>query len=88
MRAVLHEAVQGAAEVAVILERVTDVDVTFPQLLCSTHRTAAALQKILSVRGGEEAPVSLLLRNMGFQRQVGCRKISGADCLWRCAEGR
>jgi ABC-type transporter Mla MlaB component len=88
MRALLLEAIQSAGEIAVILDHITEVDVTFPQLLCSAHRTAAAMQKRLSVNGVSEMPLSGLLQNQGFYRQVGCSEASGIECLWRSTEGR
>jgi ABC-type transporter Mla MlaB component len=88
MHAALHEAVHSAPEIVVTLDRITEVDVTLPQLLCSVHRTTAELRKRLILKVGNERPMMLLLRNLGFYRQGGCGEISGADCLWRCTEGR
>jgi ABC-type transporter Mla MlaB component len=88
LHSALHQAVRQTAEIVVVLERVTGVDVTFPQLLCSAHRTAAALRKNLTVIIVSAGPVVQLLQDLGFQRRSGCGGINGPDCLWRIAGGQ
>ncbi len=81
----IRDAVQTAAKVEIVVEQVTAVDVTFPQSLCSAHRTAAGLDKELMVRGQSEEPLGGLLRAAGFLRHIGCQDKTRKTCLWQPA---
>jgi len=78
----LGEAVERAAAVEIVIEGATAADVTFPQALCAAHRTAAALNKTITVRGEREEPVSSLLLSAGFLRHIGCQGSTRKTCLW------
>ena len=78
----LNEALQRAAAVEVVIERVAAADVTFPQAVCAAHRTAATLDKMITVRGEGEEPLGSLLRSAGFLRHIGCQGSTRKTCLW------
>ena len=80
----LVAALQAASAVDVIVEGITAVDITFPQLLCSAHRTAAAWNKSLAVAGLEQERMSTMLLRTGFSRQTGCQENTRTSCLWLC----
>ena len=82
VRQALLEAMQGAAAVEVVVENIADLDVSFPQVVCSAHRMAANLNKELTITGTEQAPFSDMLRRSGFIRQIGCRENTRSSCLW------
>ncbi len=81
----INEAVQTAPKVEIVVEQVTAVDITFPQTLCSAHRTAAGLDKELTVHGQSEEPLGVLLRTAGFLRHIGCQDKTRKTCLWQPA---
>ncbi|MHB8835667.1 MAG: STAS domain-containing protein [Candidatus Methylomirabilia bacterium] len=76
------EALTGASRVDLFLHEVLEADLTFLQLLCSGHRTAAAQGTVFTI-GGLDAdnPVRSLIGRAGAGRGVGCP----ADCLWAAA---
>jgi len=78
----LLDALTGAASVEVVMGNVSAIDITFPQLLCSTHRTAAALKKQMTITGIEQAQFAAVLRNAGFARHIGCQESTRRSCLW------
>ena len=82
VRTAFLEAVQGASSVEVVLENVVDLDVSFPQLVCSTHRMAADLNKQLLITGIEQERFSDMLRRSGFTRHIGCHENTRKSCLW------
>ena len=82
LKAALLDALQGSARVEVVLGKITRLDSSFPQLLCSAHRTAADRQKRLTVTGAEQERFTDLLRRSGFTRHTGCRESTRETCLW------
>jgi anti-anti-sigma regulatory factor len=82
LKAALLDAMQGFPHVEVVLGKIDDLDSSFPQLLCSAHRTAAEQQKQMTVTGADQERFADLLRRAGFTRQTGCRESTRATCLW------
>lgn len=78
----LRDALAKAAAVEIVIEGATRTDVTFPQAICAAHRTAAALDKAISVRGKEREPLGSLLEAAGFLRHIGCQGNTRKSCLW------
>lgn len=81
-KAALEEALDAAASVTVSLEKITNVDVSFLQLLCSAHWSAAEADKTLTVTGIDQEPVASLLLQAGFLRHIGCHETTRRSCLW------
>jgi hypothetical protein len=75
-------ALQGASAVEVIVENITGIDISFPQLLCSAHRTAAARNKTLTVVGLAQEQLNTMLLRSGFSRKTGCQENTRTPCLW------
>ena len=82
VRSALLEAVQGASAVEVVVENIVDLDVSFPQLVCSAHRMAADLNKQLTITGTEQEAFSDMLHRSGFTRHIGCHENTRKSCLW------
>ncbi len=82
VRTALLEAVQGAAAVEMVVENIVDLDVSFPQLVCSAHRMATNLNKQLTITGIEQERFSDMLRRSGFIRHIGCHENTRSSCLW------
>lgn len=78
MRAVMLDALSCADHVCVDLTDATEADVTLVQLLCSSHRTAEAQGKRVTLAASSPA-IQRLVECLGMKRKRGCRK----DCLWR-----
>jgi len=86
LRQLLLEAFDRAGRVELSLHDVQESDLSFLQLLCASHRTAAARGVAFLLSGLESAgPVLRLIREAGAKRGVGCP----AGCLWPsvCAAG-
>ena len=75
----LLEAFAGGGRVDLFLHDVQETDLTFLQLLCAAHRTAAARGTVFTVGGlDSESSIRRLIHRAGAERGVGC-----ADgCLW------
>lgn len=77
----LREAFDHGKSVRISLQEVTAIDLSFLQLLCAAHRTAAAEKKEISI----ELPVPDLfrqsVRDAGFRRRDGCAHSNGTTCL-------
>jgi len=82
LKASMEKALRSAESVHVELERISSVDVSLLQLLCSAHRTAARAGKTLTIVGVEREPVAGLLRQAGFLRHIGCHETTRRSCLW------
>jgi ABC-type transporter Mla MlaB component len=80
--AALRDVMQTAGAVDVVLEHVTAADVTFPQALCAAHRTAATLNKEITVEGEKEGTLAGFLQAAGFMRHTGCQENTRKTCLW------
>ena len=83
MRAALLDATSNFSAIEIVLEAVERLDSSFPQLLCSAHRTAAAVNKTLTLAGADNDRFADMLRRSGFIRQTGCRDSSRTSCFWQ-----
>ncbi len=86
LRTALSDALAQAGAVEVTVAKVTALDVTFPQLLCSAHRAAVEGGKELAVKGLDEESFGELLRRSGFLRHIGCREDTRRSCFWLAGE--
>ena len=82
LKAELLGALQGASAVEVAVEQVSAIDISFPQLLCSAHRTAAGMKKQMTITGAEQERFGAMLRSAGFTRHIGCQESTRKSCLW------
>ncbi len=78
VRATLREADQ----VLVLLDGVDDIDLSVLQLLCSAHRSAAAMGKVLVLDGAISRTLALKVVEAGFHRHMGCSFVNGHHCIW------
>lgn len=83
LRDALLEAFSAARRVEVVVSDVEESDLTFLQLLCAAHRSAASRSVAFSVTGLEDCPPVLrLVREAGFARTDGCPD----GCVLACAD--
>jgi len=82
LQAAILEAVRNASAVDLEVEHISDLDVTFAQLVCSAHRMAADLNKQITITGLEQERFSRMLGRVGFFRHIGCQGSTRKSCLW------
>jgi len=82
LREAFIEAVRNAPAVEVNVENIGDLDISFVQLVCSAHRTAADLNKQLTISGVEQERFRQTLSRFGFFRHIGCHESTRKSCLW------
>lgn len=81
LKAMLSELLQGSESVRIQLADVSAVDLSCLQLLCSAHRTAAALGKALTLHGEIPPLLRQVMKHAGFTRQKGCSFSPHTNCL-------
>ena len=75
----LLEAFAGSGRVDLFLHDVREADLTFLQLMCAAHRTAAAQGRVFTIGGLDSAsPIRRLILEAGAERGAGCPEA----CLW------
>ncbi|MEK6744349.1 MAG: STAS domain-containing protein [Nitrospirota bacterium] len=82
LKAAFVEALRSGSAVEVHVGAIDDVDVAFAQLICSAHRTAADLNRTMTITGHEQEPFRLMLGRFGFFRHIGCHESTRKSCLW------
>ncbi len=87
VKTALLEAMQNAKTVVLAVDQVAELDVSFPQLVCAAHRSAAAEGKVLAITGREQDRLAQLLQRAGFIRHTGCAENTRKTCLWQRCEG-
>jgi ABC-type transporter Mla MlaB component len=64
------------------LGQATEADLSFLQLLCSAHRTAATLNKTFKLTKDSPAALQKAINDNGYRRNSGCVLDSTTTCLW------
>lgn len=82
LKDILLKAVNAAEHVVVNLERVTEVDVSCLQILCSAHRTLTRLKKRITLGGIRPEVFLKAVECAGFDRHTGCVLDTTRSCLW------
>jgi len=67
-------------ELSISLEKVTDMDMTFMQLLCAAHKAFAQSGKHFKI-SGDLASISEKAASMGYTRQTGCTLDKQNSCV-------
>ena len=80
----LKTAVESAQWVKIAVADVTDIDLASLQILCSAHRTAAQMQKSLSLQPPVPDVLIKALERSGFKRRTGCSHTPRTSCI--CCE--
>ncbi len=82
MRMLFIKALIDADRVTVRIGKVTDVDLSCLQLLCSAHRSAARMNRHLVFDGDWPDPFRQAVLDAGYSRLTGCRLDKDNSCLW------
>ena len=79
----LMESLNRMDRLHLVFENVTEVDISFLQLLCSVHRTAVKEKKNLTLDGHRPESLRLSVLEAGFVRQEGCVLDVQQTCIWK-----
>jgi len=82
LQGIFSRSVESSLNLTIQLKDVTDLDLSFLQLLCSVHRSSTELKKDLTLSGPCPEVFRDVLRNAGFLRLTGCRFECNKNCLW------
>ncbi len=82
LKAMLMQSLTTVDNLVLNLEKVTSVDISLFQVLCSAHRTSTGLKKHLTIVGELPEPLKQLVEIAGFERNSGCVSSSCDTCLW------
>ncbi len=82
LKSMLMQSLTSVDHLVLNLEKVTSVDISLFQVLCSAHRTSVGLKKNLTISGELPEPLKQLVEIAGFERNGGCISNSCNTCLW------
>jgi len=82
LKEVLLEALKDGGDLLLNLEKVTEVDLSFLQILCSAHRTASSFRKRFTLCPSPSAALIEAAESAGFLRNMGCQNAPNKECLF------
>jgi anti-anti-sigma regulatory factor len=82
IRGRLIDALDKSDHVVVDLGVDIEVDLSFLQLLCSAHYTAAAANKTFRLKKAPSGIFRRVIREAGYLRKTGCSRDRKKTCLW------
>jgi len=82
LRGTLLEALERSEAVSLEFGECAKVDLSFVQMLCSAHRTAAKLHKLLRLNGSLPEGFLKAVQDTGYSRTSGCTFDRDGTCLW------
>jgi len=78
----LMEALDLSARLALTLDQVDEMDISFTQLLCATHYAAVLAGKQMTVTGDKDGIYGRVRTAAGLVRTHSCGRTPDARCLW------
>lgn len=82
-KAALKSTMSDANRLVLDLARVTGVDLSCLQLLCTAHRAFLERNKELSLSPDQGVVFTRLVSDSGYARMLGCHKDPHKSCLWK-----
>ncbi|MBI5675800.1 MAG: STAS domain-containing protein [Nitrospirae bacterium] len=82
LRTKFIDALMKEDNLSVCIDADAGVDLSFLQLLCSSHRTALKLGKSITLRILAKANFLTAVENAGYTRRRGCARDNNGTCLW------
>lgn len=82
IKAKLIEILKNTERIVMYINKESDIDLSFLQLLCSAHRTASKLGKSFLIRPSDEGKFLIAVENAGYARRRGCARDRQDTCLW------
>ena len=79
--ALLH-ALENYEQIRLDVGKVSAVDLSGLQLICSAHRTSIQLNKQFAFNGAGSEVLKSVGSEAGFPRHVGCSQDKGHTCIW------
>jgi anti-anti-sigma regulatory factor len=83
LKAALLEGLEKVDQVTVCLGEVSEVDLTFFQVLCSAHRIFDAKNKTISITDATDGAWRQMMVRSGFTRMKACALDLKSECLWK-----
>ena len=82
VKKVLVDIIDQSDHVMVNIADITEVDVTFLQLLCSAHKSMISRNKTLSISESCSKSFLKTIDNSGYSQHKGCKIDTTGSCLW------
>jgi len=82
LRSTLLEALEESEAVSLEFGECAKVDLSVVQMLCSAHRTATKLHKLLRLSGSLPRGFLEAVEDTGYSRTSGCTYDREGTCLW------
>ncbi|MCL4490600.1 MAG: STAS domain-containing protein [Nitrospirae bacterium] len=82
LKAALMRSLDAVDHLILNLDKVTEIDLSCLQLLCSAHRTSTELKKQLTITGNQSDALKQVIETAGYSRHVGCAFDCNKSCLW------
>jgi anti-anti-sigma regulatory factor len=82
LQGIFIRSLESSSNLTVNLEGVTDLDLSFLQMLCSLHRTSTDLKKNLALTGRYPEIFRDAVKSAGYSRRSGCGSNNNKNCLW------
>jgi anti-anti-sigma regulatory factor len=82
LQGIFIRSLESSSSLTITLKDVTDLDLSFLQLLCSVHRTSTDLKKNLTLSGPCPEVFREAVKSAGFLRRTGCAYDCNKNCLW------
>jgi anti-anti-sigma factor len=78
----LQQSLKNGEHVILDLSKVTEMDLSSLQLLCSAHKTSVNLKKTLELTHDNTDVFKQTVRRSGYMRYSGCTKETEKICFW------
>lgn len=82
LKKALHQSLKDGERVVLDLSKVTEMDLSSLQLLCSAHKTSVNLKKTLELRHDNTGIFKEAVTRAGYTRYSGCTMETENSCLW------
>ncbi len=82
LQKILRKTLGEADNLIINLEKVTEVDMSCLQLLCSAHKTFIDNNKSFAITANTSESFTETVKDSGFLRHIGCDSKCDASCLW------
>jgi anti-anti-sigma regulatory factor len=83
LRKMLRDTLERTERLFLSFTEVTEVDVSFLQLLCSAHRTALKANKSFWLDKDRPEALRSAIKEVGFVREQGCNLDFTHHCIWK-----
>jgi len=82
LQGIFIRSLESSSNLTINLIDITDMDLSFLQLLCSVHRTSADLKKNLTLSRPCPDIFKAVVKSAGYLRRTGCALDCDKNCIW------